>query len=93
VARHFFPLTGRPPCKDCGAPEGVALNLSPTGYSVGSDYEHKPQCPALRCKHGLSWMVDCADCEAERRPAADCTCPYGGKTGTVNSCEVHGGDW
>lgn len=64
--RHFFPLTGKKPCPDCGQPEGVQLNISSTGYSVGSGFEHKPECPQLRCIHGVLWADDCDTCNAAR---------------------------
>lgn len=60
--RHFFPIPGRPPCPECGQPEGVDLHISHGGYSVGGGIQHKPECPRLRCSHGVPWQEDCARC-------------------------------
>lgn len=62
MAKHFFAMTGRPVCADCQQPEGVQLNVDATGFSVGSGFEHKPECPRLRCEHGVLWQDDCAQC-------------------------------
>lgn len=62
---HFFVLTGRPRCKDCGQPEGVKLHVATGGYSVTSGYEHKPDCPQLRCPHGVLWVEDCEKCDLQ----------------------------
>lgn len=66
MPRYFFPMIRRPACPDCGQPEGVDLNVSTTGYSVTSNYQHKPECPQLRCPHGVLWIEDCAVCEMKR---------------------------
>ena len=63
MSRHFFPMTGKPPCSHCGQPEGVILNVSETGFSCGSGHEHEPECPALRCPHGVVWLEECPTCE------------------------------
>lgn len=63
---YFFPMTSRPACKHCAEPEGVQLTVDPDGYSVTSGYQHKPECPALRCPHGVLWTEDCATCDADR---------------------------
>lgn len=63
---HWFPLIGRPACDHCNAPESVHLRISPTGFSVGSGYRHRDDCPKLRCPHGRLWMEDCPSCDAER---------------------------
>lgn len=62
MSKHFFPLTGNPPCPHCGQPEGVQIDLGSTGYRVSSGFEHKPECPMLRCPHGTLWSEDCQQC-------------------------------
>jgi hypothetical protein len=65
--KHSFPLTGRDPCKSCGGGCVVRLDVSPTGYSVGTDFDHLDSCPETMCPHGFKWKDsgDCAQCEAE----------------------------
>lgn len=65
MAKHFFPLTGKPPCKTCGQPEGVKLDVGEAGFSVTTGFEHLEGCPALRCQHGILWQDDCATCAYE----------------------------
>jgi hypothetical protein len=60
--KYFFPLVGRPVCKTCGGVEGVRLSVGEGGYAVTSEFEHKPECPALRCPHGVPWRDDCTKC-------------------------------
>jgi len=66
MAKHFFPMTGRLPCEMCGEPMGVKLDVGTSGFSVTSGFEHKPECAALRCPHGILWADDCDACAAER---------------------------
>lgn len=63
---HFHPIPGKPPCPGCQQPEGVVLHIGYRGYSVTSGFEHKPECPALRCPHGVLWINECSTCEADR---------------------------
>jgi hypothetical protein len=60
-------MDGRPKCPDCGAPEGVILEVSSTGFSCTSGYEHLSDCPQLRCKHGILWADNCEECNAQSR--------------------------
>lgn len=61
---HFFPLTGKKPCPDCGQPEGVKLHVGATGYSVTSGFNHTPECLANFCEHGVRWSADCKICDS-----------------------------
>lgn len=58
-------MIGLPRCKECNQPAGVDLDVSDTGYSVGSKIQHLPTCSFLRCSHGKLWTEDCVDCNAE----------------------------
>ena len=60
---HFFPMTGRAPCEECGGPCGVTLDVGTTGYSVGDDYQHTAECSTTKCKHGVPWADECDKCE------------------------------
>ena len=64
--RYFIPIPGKAPCPTCQQPEGVQLHVSMGGYSVTIGFEHKPECPALRCPHGVLWAEDCAVCDMAR---------------------------
>jgi len=64
MTKHFVPFTGKPSCATCGQPEGVMLDVSATGFAVTSGFEHLPECPALRCEHGVPWQDDCPTCTA-----------------------------
>lgn len=63
--KHFIPLTGKPPCPTCGQPEGIQLTVGATGFSCGTGFEHKPECAANFCPHGVRWTSDCPLCDAE----------------------------
>lgn len=72
---HRF-ATGLQPCKACSAPALVVLNLSlGGGYSVGTDFDHAPECPELRCPHGVLWELTCDTCEDEAQWSAEAFCP------------------
>lgn len=71
MTKHFFQLSGRPPCPDCGGPEGVALNVGSTGYSCGTEFAHESTCPRLRCKHGVLHAEDCDACDKDRQAESD----------------------
>lgn len=64
MSYSFHPIPGKPPCPHCGAPEGVMLNVSVGGYSVGSGFEHGAQCRTLRCPHDIPWSEECSTCNA-----------------------------
>lgn len=66
--RRFFPMTAKPPCPTCRQPEGVILDVGVSGFMVSSGYEHLPECPALRCPHGVRWQEDCAACDENAVP-------------------------
>lgn len=59
----FFPQHGLKPCPRCGGIQGVHLNISATGCSVGTETNHKPDCPSLFCEHGIHFMQDCQKCD------------------------------
>ena len=65
-SNHFFPMPGKPVCPHCRQPEGVVLEVTDTGFMCGTGFEHEPECPALRCPHGVPWQDDCGYCDAER---------------------------
>lgn len=64
--RYFLPLPKRDPCESCGEPEGIKLDASATGYSVGNGFLHKSDCAELRCPHGVLWIEECAACDQDR---------------------------
>lgn len=63
--KHFIPLTGKPPCPICGQPEGIQLTVGATGFSCGTGFEHKSECAANFCPHGVRWTGDCSQCDAD----------------------------
>lgn len=58
--------TGGKPCVECGVPKIAVLRAGGGGWSATETYEHKSECPALRCQHGIPWADDCPTCDSDR---------------------------
>jgi hypothetical protein len=62
-------IASRPRCTGCGGAALATLQVTRRGYSCGTDYEHAPECPALACHHGVSFIDECKQCEQEDQNA------------------------
>ena len=51
-------------CEKCGGPHVATFSVGRTGYSCGSGHKCAPECPTLRCAHGVLWAEDCPACDA-----------------------------
>lgn len=58
-------LPGMQQCRDCGGVYQAIFKVWGTGYSAGAAHKHAPDCPQLRCSHGVLWADDCDACDAE----------------------------
>lgn len=65
--KYRIAVPGRPKCPRCGGSFIFAVDISDTGGSFCDSYDHKPECPVLRCPHGVLWVEDCRQCELEVR--------------------------
>lgn len=50
-------------CRGCGGMQSARFEVWASGYSAGTDFEHDPDCPKLRCEHGVLWTGDCSQCD------------------------------
>ena len=55
--------TGSENCKDCNGIEVAVLTAGNGGWSATARHNHKPECPRLKCPHGIHWMEECYQCE------------------------------
>ncbi len=62
----------RGPCPACGGSFAWSLEAGNGGASFGDTFDHKPECPKLRCEHGVPWEQGCDACgEEEFRDRTD----------------------
>lgn len=52
------------PCEKCGGPHVATFSARSSGYSCGSGHKHTPECPTLRCSHGILFSEPCPACDA-----------------------------
>lgn len=59
------------PCEKCGGPHVATFSVGKSGYSCGSGHKCLPECPTLRCAHGVLWAEVCETCEDEQALGLD----------------------
>lgn len=63
MSKHYFVMTGRDPCKECGGPMEAQFEVWPTGFSAGSGFRHTKECRTNFCPHGVRHTEDCSACD------------------------------
>lgn len=52
-------------CIGCGGSPIATLRVTRSGFSVGQEWEHSPECPTLKCGHGVDLKLACRACEEQ----------------------------
>ena len=65
AGKYTFPTPGAAPCPACRGVAQVELEVTHSGYSVGSGHAHTDDCPKTMCPHGVKWArwADCEKCD------------------------------